>query len=68
MLPVALPKRNLQTLQRLSAFFNGFPIFLNGFLQLLFDFPQRLSAFFNGFPIILNGFPSPAQPVKILTV
>ncbi len=50
-----------QNLQRLSAFFNGFPIFLNGFpiflnsfLQWLSNFPQRLS--------------SPAQPVKILKV
>ncbi len=46
-------------LQRLSAFFNGFPIFLNGFLlsSMAFCFLQRLSDFFNGFPIFLNGFP-----------
>jgi hypothetical protein len=33
--------------QRLSAFLNGFPIFLNGFLLSSMDFciPQRLSVF-----------------------
>jgi hypothetical protein len=45
--------------QRLSAFFNGFPIFLNG------DFCQRLSAFLNGFPIFLNGFPLSEKSEKI---
>jgi hypothetical protein len=46
-----------QKLQRLSAFFNGFPIFLNGFPIFLNGFLQRLFAFFNGFPSFLNGFP-----------
>ncbi len=37
---------------RLSAFFNGFPL-----SSMAFCFLQRLSDFFNGFPIFLNGFP-----------
>ncbi len=36
---------------RLSAFFNGFPL-----SSTAFRFLQRLSAFFNGFQIFLNGF------------
>ncbi len=39
-------------LQRLSAFFNGFPLSSRAFCFL-----QRLSNFFNGFPIFLIGFP-----------
>ncbi len=48
-------------LQRLSAFFNGFPIFLNGFPIFLNGFP----VFHNGFLIFLNGFPLSEKSKKI---
>ncbi len=40
-----------QFLQRLSNFFNSFPL-----SSTAFRFLQQLSDFFNGFPIFLNGF------------
>jgi hypothetical protein len=41
------PHTKFDFLQRLSTFFNGFPLSSTAFqfLQRLFDFPQRLSAF-----------------------
>ncbi len=62
------------TVQRLSTFFNMFPIseksekiFYNGFpiSSTAVRFLQRLSAFFNGFPIFLNGFPFSEKSRKI---
>jgi hypothetical protein len=47
-------------LQRLSAFFNSFPL-----SSTVFHFLQRPSNFFNGFPIFLNGFPLSKKSGKI---
>jgi hypothetical protein len=47
-------------LQRLSDFFNGFPI-----SSTAFRFLKRLSDFFNGFPIFFNGFPLSEKSRKI---
>jgi hypothetical protein len=69
-----LPKSAFYFLQWLSAFSNGFPIFLNSFplsptafcfLQWLFNFFNGFPIFLNGFPIFLNGFPLSKKSEKI---
>ncbi len=54
------PKSAFCFLQRLSAFFNGFPL-----SSMAFCFLQWPSDFFNGFPIFLNGFPLSEKSGKI---
>jgi hypothetical protein len=54
------PHTKFDFLQRLSAFFNSFPL-----SSTALQFLQWLSNFFNGFSIFLNGFPLSKKSEKI---